>query len=293
MTRDLALAVQGRERLQRRVPVEPVVLGERRARRSASSASVGPQLPVARVAGRVENRERVGAAGQEDRDEHGLCRPTRRARDAFLERELELAGAVDREREAERARDERAPVEPGAGRQRHARLDRRQPAPRFGGGPAHERGPGELVAVVAAAHEVWRSGDEAISCRSAFSISGGYCSFFHLALRVAERPSREALQLAVRPAGERRGCPRTSTARLRQLGRVVGKLRLVLQDMRLDYPRAIIQRARKVDVSSQRVSSQPADVRRIEELLAGEAHRARPRPRCRCRGRPRRSRPGV
>src|SRR5207237_2186791 len=118
-----------------------------------------------------------------------------------------------RGREAEGAGDEGAPVEPRPRRHRHPRLDRRQPAAGLGGSPPHERGPRELVAVVAVGHQqVWRSGDEASSCRSAFSISAGYCSFFHLALASASAWRAKRFSSPwVRPVST--GCPKKLSAR--------------------------------------------------------------------------------
>ena len=147
--RDLALAVERGDRAQLRVPEQARVLGEGLAGRGIELER-GSEPPVIRVEPRVEQGERVRAAGQEDGDEHGLGGPGRRARDPLLE-EPELAEAVHGEREAEAARDERPPVEAGAGRQRHPRLDRGQAASRLGRSPSDQRGPRELLAVVAGA----------------------------------------------------------------------------------------------------------------------------------------------
>ena len=175
---DLLLSVERGQRLQRGVPVEPGVLGEL-GPGGGVERELRAQLPVRIVERGIQNREGVRAAREENGDEHGLRRPRGRLGDALLE-EAELAQPVDGEREPERSRDERPPVEPGARGHRHPRLDRRQPAPGLGGGLADERGPGELVAVVAGVghQQVWRSGEEASSWRSAFSTSAGYCSFF-------------------------------------------------------------------------------------------------------------------
>ena len=131
------------------MPEEAVVLGEGLTG-GGVELELRPQPPVGRVKTGVEDRERVGAARQEDGYEHRLSGPRSRARDPFLE-QPQLAEAVDREREAEAARDERAPVEPGTCRQRHPGLDRWQPASGLGGAAPHERGAGELVAVVTGA----------------------------------------------------------------------------------------------------------------------------------------------
>ena len=92
---------------------------------------------------RGEHRERVGPAREEDGDEDALGRGRLRSRgrDALLERLRPEAGrAVDRQRQPGRARDERAPGQAGAGRQRHARLDRRQAHAGLGGGAPQELG---------------------------------------------------------------------------------------------------------------------------------------------------------
>src|SRR5437868_2097329 len=102
--RDFALAVQRRERAELRVPEEAIVLGEGLAG-GGIELELRAQPTVGRVEAGVEDRERVGAAGQEDGDKHGLSGPRRGACDPFLE-EPQLAEAVDREREAETARDE-------------------------------------------------------------------------------------------------------------------------------------------------------------------------------------------
>src|SRR5215212_8435196 len=59
----------------------------------------------------------------------------------------ELRGPVDREHRGARAEQERAPVEPGSGRQRHAALDRGQAAPRLCRGLAQKRGARVLPAI--------------------------------------------------------------------------------------------------------------------------------------------------
>src|SRR4051812_2498370 len=64
-------------------------------------------------------------------------------------------------------------------RQRHPRLDRRQPAARFGRSRVEEARAREAAAVVAVAHAVCSSGLTAISWRSAFRTMTGYCFRFH------------------------------------------------------------------------------------------------------------------
>ena len=128
------------------------------------SARLGRSLRVERVACRVEHRHPVGAARQEDRDEdRGRRGRPRRSRSP--RRRGPGARAVDGQREPDRAGDEAAPRHPRPGRERHAGLDRAQAL--AGDGAARE-----LVAA-AARHAVWRSGETAISWRSAFSIRTG------------------------------------------------------------------------------------------------------------------------
>ena len=128
------------------------------------------QPPVERVAVREEHRERVGAAVEEDGDEDALRACGASGRDALLERAREQRrAAVDGERQAGAAREEAAPVEAGSGRDRHAGLDRRQPATGLGRSAAHQVGAREVGA--AAGHQqVWRSGETATSWRSAFAV---------------------------------------------------------------------------------------------------------------------------
>src|SRR5205823_11280124 len=93
--------------------------------------------------------------------------------DALVE-EAEPAGAVDGDREADRARDEGPPAHPGPGGRGHAGLDRRQPD----AGDGAERVGARALVADEAAHEVCASGETAISWRRAFSISTGYCLSF-------------------------------------------------------------------------------------------------------------------
>ncbi|MDQ2981577.1 MAG: radical SAM protein [Actinomycetota bacterium] len=83
--RHLPLGVQGRDRRERRMPAEPIVLAEplSRARRQRERRA---QLRVRRVAGRVEHRKGVRAAGQEDRHEHTAVAAAHGGRDPLLER---------------------------------------------------------------------------------------------------------------------------------------------------------------------------------------------------------------
>ena len=110
------------------------------------------QLVVARIADRVEERERVPPARGEDRDEHAAAgaRGHRRARDAPRRAcaAPSAAGAVDGQGRTEGAREELAAVEARACGLRHARLDRREPVAGFGHGAAQHGDAGELVAVV-------------------------------------------------------------------------------------------------------------------------------------------------
>src|SRR6185503_19350944 len=115
---------------------------------------------------------------QEDRDEHGvgtsggegLC-------DACIEHlRRERARSVDRDRKPDRAGEEAAAIEAGPRRERHPGLDSRESGSRLGVGLSQQGGTRELVAAIS--HEVCKSGEIAIRCRSAFSIRAGYCAFF-------------------------------------------------------------------------------------------------------------------
>ena len=158
---DLALGVEAGERRGRRVPAQPPVLPERRAG-AGREREPRPQPPVGGVLRRREEGDGVQAAREEDLHEHPPAGERRlRERGLGLERGQPPA-AVDGEGEAGGAQQEAAPGEPGAGGRRHPGLDRGQPLARAGA-----RGVGEVAAVVG--HQlVCRSGEVAISIRSAF-----------------------------------------------------------------------------------------------------------------------------
>ncbi len=149
--RDLPLAVQLRNAARRRVPVQALVLGEHGA---ARQCELGAELSVQRVALRREHGQRVGAALEEHAYEHGLRGTDRGRRDPLFEGgEIELRGSVHREHGAEPVCQEGAAGQAGPGRERHAGLDRRQPAPGLRGGAAQEARSVETGAVaVAVAH---------------------------------------------------------------------------------------------------------------------------------------------
>ena len=158
--RHLALGVQRRQRPRRRMPAQPRVLAEHVAR-AGRERELGPQAPVRGVLGRGEDRDGVDPALEEDLHEHRPGRAGLRERRLGLQRR-EPSRAVHGEREPRGAQQERAPRQPGPGRRGHPGLDRGQP--RAG---ARLRGPGEVAAGVG--HQlVWRSGEVAISIRSAF-----------------------------------------------------------------------------------------------------------------------------
>src|SRR5437660_20118 len=162
------------------MPVQAVVLAEDRPG-GLREGELRSELPVGGVAGRIENRERVGAAGEEHGDEHRLGGSGRGARDAFLQApNTEPRRAVDGERDTRRADDEGAPVESRSGGKWHAGFDRRQPAAGLCRASPHQARARELGAVVAGTghQQVWKSGEMATSWRSAFSISVGYSDLF-------------------------------------------------------------------------------------------------------------------
>ena len=153
--RDLALGVQGRKRGRGRVPAHRGVLAEGRAlarpqrQRRAQSRVLG-------VPGRGQHAHRVDAAVEEDRDQDapvGGC-----VGDPVVEcGQRQLAGAVDRQRQSRAARDERAPREPGAGRDRHPVLDHRQALAGLGRRGAHQRRAGVVAAAVVGGHRGFAS----------------------------------------------------------------------------------------------------------------------------------------
>ena len=168
---DLALAMKLMQRRGRGMPLQPVVLapGRPRPRRQLQGRA---QPAVFVVVDRGEHRERVDAALEEDRDQD-LALTARRLGDAVDERpRAQQARAVDAQGEAAGAEQERAPREPGPGRSRHSALDRGQPLAGLGERASRQLSPGELVAAALSvrcrAHEVWKSGLEAISIRNAF-----------------------------------------------------------------------------------------------------------------------------
>ena len=145
---DLPLAVQSRESRGGRAPPQTRVLGEGGPGRGVELQR-RPQGRILRVADRSQHAHAVASAGQEEAHEHRLRRPGRRGRDALLEcAEAEPLRAVDRQREPRAAREERAAAEAGAGRGRHAGLDRREAATGLGGGLPEELCPGEVAAAV-------------------------------------------------------------------------------------------------------------------------------------------------
>jgi hypothetical protein len=140
------------------MPAQARILRERQA--GVREGELGPEALVVGIADGCEQRERVGAAVEEERDEHRLGRRgLGRLEDAVLEeRQPERAGAVDRERQAGRPEHERAPVEPGSRRNRHPGLDSRKTRTGLGDRAAKERGTGELVAAIG--HDVSSFGDQ-------------------------------------------------------------------------------------------------------------------------------------
>ena len=70
--RDLLLGVERRDAGERRMPVQPAVLRERRA---AGERELRPELAVERVALRREHGKSVGAAFEEDAHEDAAGRP--------------------------------------------------------------------------------------------------------------------------------------------------------------------------------------------------------------------------
>ena len=108
------------------MPRQARILGECRAC-TGGERETRSQLAVERIARGSKQRERIGAAVEEDGDEDLLLRAGRCSGSNPLVEHLrpQRAAPVDREREPDPARDERASIEAGARGHRHSRLDRR------------------------------------------------------------------------------------------------------------------------------------------------------------------------
>ena len=248
------------------------------------------QLPVVRVERGIEHRERVRAAGEEDGDEHRLSRAGRPAlRDPFLE-QAELAEPVDGEREPEGAGDEAAPVEPRARGRGHSRLDRGQPAcrPRRRRAGAARRGRtrrSDGRDGSSAGLEVGGSGEQ---LPQRVLDQSRVLLLLPVRIRVGERALGEARQRGVRSAPVSVGSPRNASRSCDELRRrrsAASRLSaLQRRAARIAYARDAPARAEGGRVEPARVV--PArDVRRVEELLAGQARSATSTLRCRSRGR--------
>src|SRR5438132_1111068 len=208
-----------------------------RAVASAGWSRLASERPWSRVSG--------APGGADDR----RARAGGGARDAVLEcARPEPVAAVDGEREAGRAGQERPAREPGAGGDRHAGLDLRQALARLRCGGAEQPRPGKVMAGtgVSGHQQVWRSGDVAISWRSASSTSAALAPAARL--RFANRTRTARVDLV------RAGCRQNPTASSTSF--------VAPPAPAAPVPASAIaarnQRPRNVAVSSQRLSSQPA-----------------------------------
>ncbi|UUY03495.1 hypothetical protein LRS13_22955 [Svornostia abyssi] len=115
------------------MPHQAVVFGEPRAR-VPGQRELGAAGPVERVADGGEHGQPVDAAFEEDVDDDRLRPAVRRVGDAGLQRvePTQPAGGVHREPEPRGPQEEAPPVHPRARGERHAGLDRGQPATRLG-----------------------------------------------------------------------------------------------------------------------------------------------------------------
>src|SRR6266545_2680787 len=234
------------------MPAQPRVLGEGRSV-GLLERELRPQVVVAAVEGGEEDVDRVDSTLEEDRDED----PPVRARvhrcvgDPVLEQpSAERPAPVHRDRQACRAKQQRAAREPRSRGRRHARLDGRKALAGLRDGAAEELGAREVVTSARAAlgHAVCSSGAAAISWRRLASISP------RARPRAIERfANRRSTSRLAFPRG---GLPQNASARstrsvaLAPLGASAG-----------DLPSAVAakyQRPRNVAVSSHWVSSQPA-----------------------------------
>ena len=136
---DLALAVQLGKRAERGMPVQARILGERRPRRGRQRQA-WTQSVVGGIVRRVQDRQRVRTAVEEDGYEHLAVRIRGRSgRDPLLVRlRAQRRAPVDGQSETEAAGQEGATVEAGPGRRRHAGLDRGQAAARLRDAPAQQ-----------------------------------------------------------------------------------------------------------------------------------------------------------
>ena len=265
--RELALAVQRVERRCRGMPAQAGVLREDEAR--VGQCELRAQSPVLGVAVREEQRERIGAAVQEDRDEHGVGPAGgERLGDALVEHLA--ARARFRRRPRSRARPSGRGSSGGRGRSPPGAASRARspgsPAPASATAFRSRDGTRELVAAVS--HDVCKSGEMAIRWRSAFSISGRV-------LRLLPAPSASPTARVANDLSARRvvevsgGLPQNSSARSRSLFGSSGALLRGLEDGGAEHV------AGDVPAGEERSRVEPAvvvpagDVRRIEELLAG------------------------
>ncbi len=277
--RHLALAVERCERAERGMPAQAGILGERRSGRGGQREP-GAKTAIERVLGRIEHRQRVGAAVEEDRDQDALRGTGGRRGDAVLEQaRRERVAAVDGKREAGAARKEAAAREAGTRRQGHPGLDCRQARrpPRRGLGGAvrcvRSRYRGEP-----SSQQVWKSGEVATSWRSAFAINDGYERRFQLAFAsaVARLAKASSARLRLRP--QRGGAPEGDCALDEQL-RLRRHLARVLVGQRVRLRRVV----RDPPAAPERGRVEPAtvvpagDARRHEEPLAGHVREPRPR----------------
>jgi hypothetical protein len=148
-----------------RQPVVAVELGQP----VLAQCELWTELAVQRVADRGEQRHRVDAAVEEDRDDHRI-RGSGGLRHAGLEHvEIEqLRSAVHRQGHPRPTHEERAAAQPRARGQRHAALHPGQPVAGLGGSVADEGRAREAVAVPVRHQQVCMSGEVATRMRSAF-----------------------------------------------------------------------------------------------------------------------------
>ena len=205
---ELALGVQRRQRRGRGMPLEPPVLGKRRA--AARQRELGAQVAVLRVADRRQHGQRVDAAGQEHVHEHPVAGPGGLG-DALLEH-AQVRAAMLRRRSASRPRCAagtgagRAACRPASGI-RGSRGSRDAPrATRRGA--AQQLGAGEVLAAVVSHHASSAGRGTSRSARAARSGAArrtGSCSQGRSA--VARAAIGERLELLSRCGRDRRIAP--------------------------------------------------------------------------------------
>ena len=242
--RDLALAVQRRERRGRRVPAQPGVLGEREPRR-CGQREVRAQLRsrAGRRPGRAPRARRSRRRGRPRRAPAAAAASAAPAIPSSRNARGEPRAAVDREREPGGPGDERRRV---------------RPVPAGSGIPGSIAGSPRPASATAR-----RRSSVRLQSSQAISRSGGRGRRRGAGAARSRRPAAPLERFAFAKSssallvsGVSVGLPRAPPARARRAA--ADRLEPSCGFRAAKASAAMNQRARKVAVSSQRVSSQPA-----------------------------------